>query len=413
MKNTLILYNIFIKIYHLAIIIASVKNQKAKQWISGRKNIFKKIADSVNPKDYIVWFHCASLGEFEQGRPVIEKYKNDFPEHKILLTFFSPSGYEIRKNYQGADYIFYLPLDSKRNAKKFINIVNPKKVIFVKYEFWYHYLNLLYKKNIPTFIISTIFRKNQLFFRWYGNWYRKMLKKFSFIFVQNEISKMLLESININNVLITGDTRFDRVSAISEQSKSLPLIEKFRNNKTCLIAGSTWEKDENILIEFINSTKFNFKYIIAPHEIFPENINRIKKSINKQSLLYSKANEENILDTEVLIIDNIGILSSLYRYGDIALIGGGFGKGIHNILEAAAFGLPVLFGPKYQKFNEAIELLKLKGAFSFKDYNDFSDIIKKLQSDKIYLKNTGEISKNFVNSKKGVTNKILDKISNI
>ena len=404
----IVIYNILIRLYFFAILVASVFNPKARLWIKGRKNIFKKIKQSIDKTQPIVWFHCASLGEFEQGRPVIEALKQEYPKYKILLTFFSPSGYEIRKNYAGADYIFYLPIDTKKNAAKFIQAVNPKMVFFVKYEFWHHYLNILHKESIPVFIFSAIFRKNQLFFKWYGRFYKKMLHKFNFLFVQNNESKVLLNSINITNVEITGDTRFDRVSSIASQSKNIPIIEAFKQNKLTIIAGSTWKPDEELLIQFINSGKENeLKYIIAPHEIFIDNIERIEKSINKKVIRYSQANEQNVLESQVIIIDNIGLLSSLYKYGDIAYIGGGFGKGIHNVLEAATFGLPLVFGTNYHQFNEAVQLVDLKAAFVVNNFFDLDKIFKILLTNKILLKNTGEISKNYVVSNLGATSRIL------
>lgn len=404
----IIIYSIFIRLYSFAILIASVFNHKARLFVRGRKNIFKKIKQNIDKSQQIVWFHCASLGEFEQGRPVIEELKRKFPKYKILLTFFSPSGYEIRKNYKEADYVFYLPIDTKKNAAKFIKAVNPKIVFFVKYEFWYHYLNILNKKNIPVYIFSAIFRKNQLFFKSYGSFYRKMLQKFNFLFVQNIESKKLLNSINITNVEITGDTRFDRVYSIASQAKDIPIINAFKQDKKIIIAGSTWKPDEELLIQFINSEKKDeLKYIIAPHEIFIENIERIEKSINKKVIRYSQANEQNVLDAQVIIIDNIGLLSSLYKYGDIAYIGGGFGKGIHNVLEAATFGLPLVFGTNYHQFNEAVQLINLKAAFVVNNFFDLNKILNSLLTNEKNLQKAGEISKNYVVSNLGATSRIL------
>lgn len=403
-----VIYNIFIRLYSFAILIASVFNPKARLFVKGRKNIFKKIKQNIDKSHQIVWFHCASLGEFEQGRPVIEELKRKFPNYKILLTFFSPSGYEIRKNYKGADYVFYLPIDTKRNATKFIKAVNPKIVFFVKYEFWYHYLNVLNKKNIPVYIFSAIFRKNQLFFKSYGGFYRKMLQKFNFLFVQNKESKTLLNSINITNVEITGDTRFDRVYSIASQAKNIPIIKAFKQDKKIIIAGSTWKPDEELLIQFINSgKKDDLKYIIAPHEIFIENIERIEKAINKKAIRYSQADEQNVLDAQVIIIDNIGLLSSLYKYGDIAYIGGGFGKGIHNVLEAATFGLPLIFGTNYHQFNEAVQLINLKAAFVVNNFFDLNKVFNSLLINEKTLQKTGAISKNYVVSNLGATSRIL------
>ena len=409
----LLIYNFSIRIYFSLILISSVffKNKKAKLWIDGRKNLIHKLKSAINPNEKLVWFHVASLGEFEQALPLIEEIKSKFSNYKILLTFFSPSGYEIKKNYQGVDYIFYLPLDTKSNARNFIKTVNPNLVIFVKYEFWYHYLNILKNRNIPTFIVSAIFRKNQRFFKSYGKFFQKTLKSFTHIFVQNESSKKLLHSIDIDNVTIAGDTRFDRVAKIAFRSKNIALIQNFKQNKQIFIAGSSWQKDEEILIKFINESKADLKYIIAPHEIKQENIDRITNSIKTNSLKFSEANQETISKFNVLIIDNIGMLSSLYKYCEIAYIGGGFGVGIHNILEAATFGLPVIFGPNYTKFQEANELIQKNGAFSINEYNDFNQIVSKLISEKSYHQQTAEISKNYVESKLGATKIIMDKLS--
>ncbi len=301
-----------------------------------------------------------------------------------------------------------MPIDTKRNATKFIKAVNPKIVFFVKYEFWYHYLNVLNKKNIPVYIFSAIFRKNQLFFKSYGGFYRKMLQKFNFLFVQNKESKTLLNSINITNVEITGDTRFDRVYSIASQAKNIPIIKAFKQDKKIIIAGSTWKPDEELLIQFINSgKKDDLKYIIAPHEIFIENIERIEKAINKKAIRYSQADEQNVLDAQVIIIDNIGLLSSLYKYGDIAYIGGGFGKGIHNVLEAATFGLPLIFGTNYHQFNEAVQLINLKAAFVVNNFFDLNKVFNSLLINEKTLQKTGAISKNYVVSNLGATSRIL------
>ena len=402
-----------IKIYHLLIAIASMFNPKARFWIRGRKGIFRKLKKELSSNEKIAWFHCASLGEFEQGRPLIEAFKGKYSDYKILLTFYSPSGYEIRKNYEGADYIYYLPLDTPQNAKQFLNIVNPKVVFFIKYEFWYFFIKEIGKRHIPLYLVSGIFRKNQRFFKKYAFRSKKMLSEFKHFFVQNKESADLLKSIELNNVSVTGDTRFDRVYSIAKNSKNLPLIEEFKENNKLLIAGSTWKPDEDLIIKYLNESKSDLKFIIAPHEIHPENIERIIKSINAnlKSLKYSEANNENITDAKVLIIDNIGLLSSLYKYGDIAYIGGGFGKGIHNTLEAATFGMPLLFGPNYIKFNEAIEMIKAGGAFSITEYNELKNKIDSLISHKQETANASKITSNYVENKQGATEKILKLIS--
>lgn len=404
-----ILYNIGIFAYHSSIFIASFFHKKAKSWIAGRKNIFEKLEAAIPGNENLVWVHCASLGEFEQGRPIIEKIKNRKPDVKILLTFFSPSGYEIRKDYSGADYIFYLPIDTLENARRFINITKPRIAIFVKYEFWYHYLNQLHKNNIPTYIASAIFRKEQHFFKWYGDWWRSILKNITHIFVQNQRSLELLKSINLSNISLSGDTRFDRVIEISQQKKSIPPIEQFKNNHLVLIAGSTWPEDEAMLIEFINSNEKPMKFIIAPHEIEEAKIERLEKSFStKNCIRFSKAGKETLKEAQVLIIDNIGMLSSLYQYAEIAYIGGGFGKGIHNILEAAVYGMPVIFGPNYHKFNEAVDLIERGGAFSIGNDEELRSKIDLMLFNNYTLKIAAEITKNYVREQQGATEKTLD-----
>jgi len=404
-----IVYNTGIRAYTMAIKTSSLFNDKAKLWVNGRKNIFAKLQEGFkNETNKIIWVHAASLGEFEQGRPLIEKLKQKYPEKKILLTFFSPSGYEIRKNYDKADYIFYLPADTPANAKKFIEIVKPETVYFIKYEFWRNYLHELYKKNIPTFLVSGIFRKEQVFFKQSGKSYRKVLDYFTHFFVQNQTSLDLLKSIDITNVTISGDTRFDRVIDIAKQTIELKKVEEFCDNKQIIIAGSSWQADEEFLAKYINSTKFDIKLIIAPHEIKEQNITRITKLLNKKVLLYSDIENVNPSNFDVLIINNIGLLSSLYKYGSIAYIGGGFGVGIHNILEAATFGKPIIFGPKYQKFKEAVDLIKLKGAFSIGDYQEMEKHFDKLLSDKEYLLETSEIAENFVKNNAGAVDLIIN-----
>jgi 3-deoxy-D-manno-octulosonic-acid transferase len=389
------LYNISIWIFSIAVHIASLFNPKAKQWIKGRKGIFQKLAEATKDNKDIVWFHCASLGEFEQGKPIIEGYKIKHPTHKVLLTFFSPSGYEIRKNYDGVDWVFYLPADTKSNAKKFISIVKPIKVIFIKYEFWFNYMAELKKQNISFYSVSAIFRDGQAFFKY--KWWAKQLNNVSHFFVQDKDSKELLQSLGFSNCTVTGDTRFDSVVSNTQKAVSIPLIEKFSKNKTTIICGSTWPKDEAILAKYIKENP-NYNYIIAPHEM--KHINELKQQTN--ALLFSKADSTNISNSPVLIIDSIGILSNIYKYGDLAYIGGGFGSGIHNILEAVAYGLPVVFGPNYQKFNEATELIKQKGAISISNYTELTSAVDFFNAfDK-------SIAINYIQENSGATTKILD-----
>lgn len=416
-----LIYTIFIYIYLLAIRLASLFNHKAGLWVSGRKNVFDELRSAFphssseikNGSSDMIWVHCASLGEFEQGRPLIEKIRDQVPGIKILLTFFSPSGYEIRKNYIGADLVLYLPADTPSNARKFIEIINPKAVFFIKYEFWFNYLNELKKNKIPTYLVSGIFREDHYFFKFYGSWFRKQLNCFTYFFVQDEYSKELLNSIDLNNVVVSGDTRFDRVLEVNRNARTLPLIALFQQNSSVMIAGSTWPEDEKLIsdwVRFSDLKTLNFKLIIAPHEIDDAHIKYLIHTFTGVSILkFSDANEQNVKNADVLIIDNIGMLSSIYQYGTIAFIGGGFGKGIHNILEPAAFGLPVIFGPKFEKFAEAKELIKAGGAFSVSDRNGLDRIFSLLQNEEV-LKTASHISKYYVENRAGATDRILSSI---
>src|SRR4051812_16168865 len=373
-----LVYTLFIYFYFASIRFASFFNAKAKLWIDGRSGIFQqlklKIQSSPSP---VIWVHCASLGEFEQGRPIIEKLKKDHEDIKIVLTFFSPSGYEVRKNYTIADHVFYLPLDTPANAKKFISIVKPTAAFFVKYEFWFNYLTELKNNAIPTYLVSGIFRPDHYFFKNYAAWFRSQLTAFNHFYLQDEQSQKLLNSIGYKNTTVAGDTRFDRVSEVSKNIKNIPIIELFKQQNPLFIAGSTWEPDEELLSGF-DFEAAGFKLIIAPHEITEARIQFLLSKFKDKAQRYSQVNEETIKTTNVLIIDNMGMLSSIYQYGTVAFIGGGFGKGIHNILEPAAFGLPVLFGPNYKKFEEAKELVHLRGAFVVNNGKDLQSIIQLL-----------------------------------
>ncbi len=403
------IYSAGLWIYYLGILTASVFNPKARLWIRGRKGIFHQIRERVKD-DPLIWVHVASLGEFEQGRPVMEEIKRRCQQYKILLTFFSPSGYEIRRNYGGADYIFYLPLDTRRNARRFIQRVKPAMAIFVKYEFWYHYIHQLNRNRIPVYLISGIFRQDQVFFRWYGGWFRKILLHFNHLFVQTEESLDLLSHIKVNQVTLAGDTRFDRVLQIASATREIPLAASFKGHGPCLVAGSTWPGDEVFLLSYINEYKGQAKFIIAPHEIQEEHIQKITQQLKKPFIRFSLARDASIADKQVLIIDNIGMLSSLYRYGDIAYIGGGFGKGIHNILEAATFGLPILFGPNYAKFNEAVELINLGGAVSFTAMDALKARLDHWLDDPEERVRLGLISRDFVHRKAGATSIIINQL---
>ena len=407
------LYKTAIFLYLLIAHIVSPFNKKARLFVKGRKNWRKKLAEKVNKNERYIWFHCASLGEFEQGRPLIEEIKKQFPESKIALTFFSPSGYEIRKNYDLADIVAYLPLDTKRNARDFISLLNPEKVFFVKYEFWYFYISELKKREIPLFVISAIFRKNQQFFKntpW-GKLYRTILFQFEHIFVQDETSAQLLKSVGVTNYTVSGDTRFDRVATIVRNSKNMPIVEKFRGNAPLLVAGSTWKPDEELLSEYINNNK-HAKFIIAPHEVSETNINRLLKMLKVPAIRFSQIENAEPAHFKVLVIDSIGLLSSLYRYGNVAYIGGGFGVGIHNILEAATFGLPVIFGPNYSKFKEALDLIALGGAFSISDFNQLETITDALLFDNETRKKASETCLKYVAENVGSTTLIIKKLFN-
>ena len=407
------MYDIAIAFYAFIVRLASLFNKKAKKMLAGQKETFSILAENMDPQARYIWFHAASLGEFEQGRPLIEKIREEKPEYKILLTFFSPSGYEVRKDYAGADVVCYLPFDFRSNALKFLDSAKPEIAVFIKYEFWMNYLNCLKNRNIPTYIISAIFRPTQIFFRWYGYRYRAVLNNFNWFFVQDENSLKLLNRFNHYNITISGDTRFDRVYQICERGKNLRLIEKFvqktAKKQLILIAGSTWDKDEEILIPFFNQHP-EIKLIIAPHETKESRIAELKNRIKRPCSLYSQTDEKSIEKADCLIVDCIGLLSSIYRYGEIAYVGGGFGAGIHNILEAAAYGIPVLFGPHYGKFKEAGELIAGKGAFPISNEEDFVARMNDLSVCSGLIQTTGEKTRNYVINNLGATQKIYDKI---
>jgi len=408
------LYNLGIHFYNLLMQLAALFNPKAKQWVEGRKDLFNKIAQEVEP-GYIIWIHAASVGEFEQARPLIERIREEYPNKKILLTFFSPSGYELRKNYNLVDYIYYLPIDSKRNAKKFIDLIKPEMVFFIKYEFWFNYINELYKRVIPIYLVSTIFRPNQYFFKWYGAWGRKHLRMIEHFFVQDNQSATLLKFINPERITITGDTRFDRVKSLTQNPKSFESIHNFVQDSKVLLAGSSWEPDEKIIANYLENESQEFKLIIAPHEVNNEHIDSILKRFSKFSpLLFSEYEQKEIpKEARVLIVDSVGKLMHLYQYTDVAYIGGGFGVGIHNILEAATYQKPVIFGPNYQKFNEAKELIKKQGGFSISNEKEFTAISSELLFNKeSYDKAAKECSK-YVEENIGATEKIFSEVFEI
>ncbi|MCH5720563.1 3-deoxy-D-manno-octulosonic acid transferase [Niabella hibiscisoli] len=405
-----LMYNISIRLYQLAILIASLFNKKAKCWLEGRTDIFNKLQSAIGKSNKVIWMHCASLGEFEQGRPVLEELRLQYPEHQLLLTFFSPSGYEIRKNYAGVDWVFYLPLDTKANAGKFMDIVKPSLSIFVKYEYWYHYLHKLHQKNIPVILISAIFRENAPFFKWYGSVHRKMANYFHHLFVQNQESyDRITRIVPAVKVSLAGDTRFDRVKTIADSFEPLPLIEAFIGGKKIMVAGSTWPEDELILKKLIENQP-DLSLIIAPHEITDTHLRFLRETFAGAAFYSELLKANNGISSErVLIIDNIGMLSKLYYYSLVSYIGGGFNKsGIHNTLEAAVYGKPVLFGPNYQKFAEATGLIKNRAAHSYTTDTELIQLTQSLFSNENLLKEYSDNAGKFVASHTGATNLIIN-----
>ncbi|MDI1303995.1 MAG: glycosyltransferase N-terminal domain-containing protein, partial [bacterium] len=392
----LFLYNLFVVFASQALKLVAIFSPKIKLFVEGRKAVFPTLEQKIKPSDKTIWFHAASLGEYEQGLPVIEKIKEKYPSHKIVVTFFSPSGYEIRKNNTVADVTVYLPLDTKENAKEFLTLVHPELVFFIKYEYWLNYLSELKDLNTPTYLISGIFRENQMFFKWYGGFYRKALDTFTYFFVQNENSKKLLQRLGKANVAVSGDTRFDRVAAILEKDNSLDFISQFKNNTLTIVAGSSWPKDESLLVDFINSNKYKVKFIIAPHNIKAEQIQELKSSITKKTVLFSEKNGKNLADCDVFIIDTIGILTKIYSYADIAYVGGGFGNpGIHNILEPATYGIPIVIGPNYTNFAEATALVNIEGCVSVSNKKELEATLTSLILIEVEREEKGHICETF------------------
>ncbi len=403
------LYDIGIRFYQLAAMVVSPWNRKAKLWLRGRRHWHVELEGALDRDEKVIWFHCASLGEFEQGRPVIEGVRERLPDRKILLTFFSPSGYEKRKDYPGADYVMYLPLDTRRNALRMLDQLSLEMAIFIKYEFWYHFLKQLKAKEVPVYLASGKFRSGQLFFRWYGIWYRRFLKLFTHIFVQNEESKKLLADINCMNVSVAGDTRFDRVHELQQSKFTHPAIENFGLGSQIIVAGSTWEKDEQLLASVYRELSNQVYWIIAPHELSERHIRSLQERF-PDSVRYTELEEEVPKGCRVILVDTIGKLSYLYRYGNLAYIGGGFGKGIHNILEAATYGLPVIFGPEHARFLEALELSALGGAFPIGTETELLFTIRQQLKNPKLLKTSSQIAANFVSERVGATSLILDKV---
>ncbi|CAM3536603.1 kdtA protein [Flavobacterium saliperosum S13] len=405
------LYNLVVQLTGFLLKIVALFSPKIKMFVDGRKSVFDTLSQKISASDKTIWFHAASLGEYEQGLPVMEQIKEHYPNHKIVVTFFSPSGYEVRKNNTVADATVYLPLDTKNNAQQFLKLTHPELAFFIKYEFWPNYLNELKKQNIKTNLISGIFREKQSFFKWYGGFYRDALKNFNYFFVQNERSKKLLQSIGFNNVKISGDTRFDRVVSILERDNALDFIAQFKNNTLTIVIGSSWPKDEELLLNYINQADANVKFIIAPHNIKPEQIQELKKKITKKTVLYSEKENQELAEYQVFIIDTIGILTKIYSYADIAYVGGGFGNpGVHNILEPATFGIPIVIGPNYSHFAEATALVNMEGCISIANQNELHQAFDLLVQNEDERYEKGHICSTFVQMNKGATKTILNHI---
>ena len=403
------MYNIVIYIYLIGVVIASLFSKKVRNMWRGERRAIGIIKEKMDPNAQYVWFHAASLGEFEQGRPLMEQLKREHPEYKILLTFFSPSGYEVRKNYEGADIITYLPLDTIMNARRFLRTIRPVMAFFIKYEFWYNYLHILKYRKVPVFSVSSIFRPEQVFFKWYGRSYGRVLHCFTHFFVQNEISRQLLAKIGINEVTVVGDTRFDRVLQIKEAAKQLPVVEAFTDGHRTFVAGSSWQPDEDIFILWFNAHK-DWKLIIAPHVIGEDHLQQILSKIEGKAVRYTQASAEEVRDAQVLIIDCFGLLSSIYHYGDVAYVGGGFGVGIHNLPEAAVWGVPVIFGPNNQRFQEAQQLKACGGGLEINGAADFQRIMDRFDANPQQVEADGKKAGDYVKGKAGATGKVLHSV---
>lgn len=403
------LYNIAIYLYLCGVAVASVFSEKVRKMWRGERDAFRTLKEKVDPSQRYVWVHAASLGEFEQGRPIIERLRSRHRDVKILLTFFSPSGYEVRKNYDGADIVCYLPIDTRLNAIRFLRLVRPRMAFFIKYEFWYNYLHILKHRGVPVYSVSSIFRPDQIFFRWYAREYSKVLRCFTHFYVQNEQSKDLLAGIGIKDVTVTGDTRFDRVLQIKEQSKSLPIVEKFVGGNKVFVAGSSWQPDEDIFIPFFNDHP-DWKLIIAPHVIGEDHLAQILSKLQRKTVRYTRTTPEEAQTADCLIIDCFGLLSSVYRYGHVAYVGGGFGVGIHNVLEAAVWNMPVIFGPNNAHFQEAQGLKRQEGGFEIANATDFQLVMGRFLDDEAYLKASGQYAGRFVAGCTGATDRILKEV---
>ncbi len=408
------LYSLLIQLYAATIGFAALFHPKARLWQQGRKGLFHKIKTEFTPKGRLIWFHCASLGEFEQGRPVMEAFKKKYPDFQLLITFFSPSGYENKKHYAPADYICYLPVDTKKNAEKFIDLMRPDIVVFVKYEFWFHYLQAIKAQKTPLIFISSAFRTSQFFFKSYGKWFRRQLKNVDHFFVQNENSIQLLKTIGITQASISGDTRFDRVAALAENCKPIEGIALFAENKSIMLAGSCWQTEESILEEWFHKNTNSYKLILAPHDISEVRIRQITERFSSFSCIrYSEFSPQKAVDADVLIIDSIGLLNSLYQYARYALVGGGFGSGLHNILEAATYGIPVFYGPKTEKYPEAKMLIDAGGGFEISNSESLDFLTKRMDTNQAQYQSTAKSSKTWIENGVGATEIILAYMSGV
>jgi 3-deoxy-D-manno-octulosonic-acid transferase len=405
-----IVYNFIVSLTWQFLKLLSFINPKLNQFVKGRKNTIYTLKTNISETDSVIWVHAASLGEYEQGLPIMEKIRLEFPQHKLLLTFFSPSGYEIKKSTKAADVVCYLPLDTKKKVSAFLDLAHPELVLFIKYEIWPNYLGELKKRAIPTLLVSALFKSNQIYFKGYGGFMRKALLAFTHFYVQDNTSKKLLESINLNNVTVSGDTRFDRVHEILERDNQLDFIKQFKQSSFCMVAGSTWPEDEKIIVPYLNTSSMDEKFIIAPHTLKSAHVQDLKNSITKKSILFSNLENQNIEDADVLILDTIGILTKVYSYADVAYVGGGFATGLHNTLEPAVFGIPVLIGPNYKGFIEAENLVTLGGIIPVKNEISFSETAKELFNNEDLRRRLGKINEEYIRINKGASIQIMEHI---
>ena len=401
-----LLYTLAIRVFGLLVRVAAPFRRAPRLWVAGRRGWYRRLKADIRGKEGLVWFHAASLGEFEQGRPIIERVREEYPDHPILLTFFSPSGYEVRKDFDKVDHVHYLPLDTPGNARKFLDVVKPKLAVFIRYEYWYNFLWAMFRRDIPVVIASAIFRKDQLFFKPYGSWCRKALKRISHFFVQNEESLDLLESIGVGNKDLSGDTRFDRVWEAAKEAREFSLVERFLAGGTCLVAGSTWPFDDELLKEIVPAFP-ELKFVIVPHHVDGANIRRISSLFEEGVALYSRGEEQDLEGRRVLVVDTIGILTYLYRLADLAYIGDGFGAGIHSIMEPAAFGMPIFFGPNYHNFQEAVDLVERGGAFAVNDQQELMEGIRRFADDASARQRVGRICREYIEEKRGATDRVM------